>query len=91
MPTDGTNQRVQTGEPATNNLEYPSWYPGGGQVAVTNYVNYQLLLVDVQTGNQSPLTDPSLVQAGHGERLARERQSTGLRRPAAQPYDQNLN
>lgn len=57
------------------NVEYPSWYPDGKSLAVTNYVKSgenQLFRVDLNDSSGSeepspvltPLTDPTLVWAG---------------------------
>lgn len=45
-------------------LFYPSWYPDGESVAVTDYERQQVLRVEVATGRVEPLTDPSRVLAG---------------------------
>jgi Tol biopolymer transport system component len=91
---DGKNLTpVGTGDPATQQLSYPSWYPDGCHVAVTNYADNQLLQVDTKTGSQSPLTDPGSVLAGMcsvsaaaGNPLAFAGQP-----PGKGPYNQNVN
>jgi Tol biopolymer transport system component len=93
LDVDGGRLReVETGDPATNNLEYPTWYPDGGSVAITDYTKLQLLRVDVETGAQTPLTDPSVVLTG----MSSASPGTGnplafAGQPAGQPYNQEKN
>jgi Tol biopolymer transport system component len=65
LDADGGNPTlVPVGSPPRTRLFYPSWYPDGRSVAVTDYAGHQVLRVDVRTGEATPLTDPALVWAG---------------------------
>jgi Tol biopolymer transport system component len=62
---DGRNlTHVPVGDPPRTRLFYPSWYPEGDAVAVTDYATHEILRVDVSTGEAVSLTDPAAVWAG---------------------------
>lgn len=65
LARDGTDLRaVHRGDPPLDQLFYPSWYPGGDAIAVTDYRTQQVLRIDVATGGVEPLTDPGTLLAG---------------------------
>jgi hypothetical protein len=65
LEADGSGLRaVLPGEPPLDQLFYPSWFPDGTSVAVTDYRTHRLLRVDVTTGEREPLTDPGEILAG---------------------------
>lgn len=65
LDADGqTLTHVPVGNPPRTRLFYPSWFPAGDAVAVTDYATHEILRVDVRTGHAEPLTDPHAVWAG---------------------------
>jgi Tol biopolymer transport system component len=56
--------RPDCGDPPRTRLFYPSWYPEGDAVAVTDYATHEILRVDVSSGEAISLTDPAVVWAG---------------------------
>lgn len=56
--------RVPVPAPFDRQLFYPSWFPDGGSIAVTDYDRQQILRVSVPDGAVDPLTGPSRVWAG---------------------------
>jgi Tol biopolymer transport system component len=60
----GDPVRVELGSPARTRIFYPSWYPDGERVAVTDYETRQVLQVDVDGRSALPLTDPARTWAG---------------------------
>lgn len=62
---DGTHlTHIPVGDPPSDRIYYPSWYPDGRSIAVTDYGKRQVLRVDVGSGAVEPLTDPNVVWAG---------------------------
>jgi Tol biopolymer transport system component len=67
IDADGKNPTpVPIGSPPRTRLYYPSWYPDGRSVAVTDYAARRVLRVDLASGDATPLTDPAAVWAGMG-------------------------
>jgi Tol biopolymer transport system component len=65
LDADGRNlTHVPVGDPPRTRLFYPSWYPEGNAVAVTDYETHEILRIDIATGEVEPLTDPAQVWAG---------------------------
>ncbi|NJD21023.1 MAG: hypothetical protein FIA95_17275 [Gemmatimonadetes bacterium] len=65
LNADGTGLRhVPVGDPPRTRVYYPSWFPDGDRVAVTDYQRRQALSVSVSSGEVVPLTDPSEISAG---------------------------
>jgi Tol biopolymer transport system component len=65
LDSDGRNlTHVPVGDPPRTRLFYPSWYPEGDAVAVTDYATHEILRVDVSSGEAISLTDPAVVWAG---------------------------
>jgi Tol biopolymer transport system component len=65
LDEDGANPtNVPVGDPAERQLHYPSWYPDGRAVALTDYRARQVLRIDLDDGTFQPLTDPQAVWAG---------------------------
>lgn len=60
----GRLTQVPVGSPPLTRLYYPSWYPDGARLAVTDYVARRVLRVDPGRGTAAPLTRPELVWAG---------------------------
>lgn len=59
--------RLPAGNPAVDVMSYPSWYPDGRSLVVTNYATgvHQIVRLDLdRPGVLTPLTDPALVWAG---------------------------
>lgn len=56
--------RVPVPAPFDGQLFYPSWFPDGESIAVTDYDRQQVLRVSVPDGAVAPLTDPGRVWAG---------------------------
>lgn len=59
--------RLAAGDPHVEVMSYPSWYPGGRSLVVTNYAKgvNQIVRLDLdRPGVLTPMTDPSLVWAG---------------------------
>jgi Tol biopolymer transport system component len=62
---DGRNlTHIPIGDPPGRRLYYPSWYPDGTAIAVTDYEKRQVLRVDLSRQFVEPLTDPNAVWAG---------------------------
>ena len=55
---------IPVGDPARTAVFYPSWYPDGDCVAVTDYTARQVLRVSIDGSVVEPLTNPSRVWAG---------------------------
>lgn len=70
-------------------LFYPSWYPAGDALAVTDYRRNQLLRVDVPSGAAMPLTEPEQVLAGMCSVSPRARAAPPLIVFAGQPPGAN--
>ena len=69
VDADGTNLDYIPihGAGPIGNIEYPSWYPDGQHVAVTDYGNYRILHVDTASsppGNAYELTKPDWILIG---------------------------
>lgn len=69
---------VLEGEPPLDQLFYPSWFPGGGFLAVTDYRRHVVLRVEAGSGRVEPLTDPSRVLAGMSSVSPRPRPGAAL-------------
>ncbi len=62
---DGRNLvEVPVGSPPASRVYYPSWYPDGSSLAVTDYDRRQVVRVDLASGSIEPLTSPGNVWAG---------------------------
>ncbi|TVP43557.1 MAG: hypothetical protein EA350_13430 [Gemmatimonadales bacterium] len=75
----GTPTRVDVGVLPDARFFYPSWFPDGKRLLVTDYSTHQVHAVDLEGGHARPLTDPAKVwagmavaccNAGNGERVA---------------------
>lgn len=55
---------IPVGDPPRDRLFYPSWYPDGDRIAVTDYRAHQVLTVSTSTGQVWPSSDPGEVWAG---------------------------
>ncbi len=65
LDADGRSlTHVPVGDPSRTRLFYPSWYPAGDAVVVTDYATHVLLRVDVATGDAETLTEPGRIWAG---------------------------
>lgn len=73
-------------------ISYPSWYPDGRLIAVTNYANNRVLCVDSTSGHARPLTDPDEILAGMASvsQTSHETLCMAAQRPSG-PYDQTHN
>ncbi len=60
----GNLTRIPVEGPLRDRLFYPSWYPAGDAVAITDYRTRQVLKVGIPSGAVQPLTDPAKVRAG---------------------------
>lgn len=76
---------VPVDAPFRGQLFYPSWYPDGDALAVTDYRRNQLLRVDVPSGAAVPLTEPEQVLAGMCSVAPRARAAPPLIAFAGQP------
>jgi len=63
LESGGSGLRRVPTHPGLDRLFYPSWFPDGRRLAVTDYRARQVLAVDVDEGSASSLSDPS-VEAG---------------------------
>jgi hypothetical protein len=65
LEPDGTGlTHIPVGDPPRTRVFYPSWFPDGERIAVTDYQARQVLSVSLASGEVVPLTDPQEVQAG---------------------------
>lgn len=65
LDADGRHPtHIPVGNPPRTRLFYPSWYPSGNAIAVTDYATREILRVDVASGRAERLTDPAVVWAG---------------------------
>ncbi len=95
LDEDGTNlTNVPIGDPSERQLHYPSWYPDGRALALTDYRARQVLRVVLNTGTFNPLTDPREVWAGMCSVSADSRAGNPLAFAGQRPsdrYDVNQN
>ena len=63
-PETGAGTRVRLDGPPRDRLFYPTWFPDGDRIALTDYRSHTLLEVWVDTGNVRPLTAPGTVLVG---------------------------
>lgn len=65
VDADGTNLRhIPVGDPPRTRVIYPSWFPDGDRIAITDYQRRQVLSVSVSSGRVEELTDPAAIAAG---------------------------
>ncbi len=55
---------IPVGDPPRSRIFYPSWYPDGSALAVTDYSTRQVLRVELVDGAVQELTDPDVLWAG---------------------------
>ena len=55
---------VPVGQPTLQQVHYPSWYPDGRAIALTDYGGRQVVRVQLGEPTTRPLTDPRVIWAG---------------------------
>ena len=55
---------IPVGDPPGGEIYYPSWYPNGRSIAVTDYATRRALRVDLERQEVEPLTDPKEIWVG---------------------------
>ena len=63
-PETGKVEPVAIADRYSGSLYYPTWYPDGERIAVTDYSSHTLLEVWPDQGRARPLTDPSRIWVG---------------------------
>lgn len=63
-PENGRMRQIPLGEPYRDELHYPTWYPDGERIALTDYRSRTLLEVWPDRQRVRPLTRPDRIWAG---------------------------